>query len=122
MTEPTNVTIDAWSKAGVMIRSAWMSNAPNAFVAVTPGNGVTWQYRSSTNGGTANAVTGDLSAPYWVKLVRSGNTFTGYRSPDGTNWTQQGDGHVHDAVHGVCGPGSYRAQQLEPVPRRRSTM
>ena len=31
-----------------------------------------------------------LSAPYWVKLVWSGSTFTGYCSPDGTNWTQQG--------------------------------
>ena len=82
--------IDGWSKAGVMIRSSLASNAPNAFVAVTPGNGVTWQTRSSTNGSTANAVTGGLSAPYWVKLVRSGNTFTGYRSPGGTNWTQQG--------------------------------
>jgi predicted phage tail protein len=31
-----------------------------------------------------------LSAPYWVRLVRNGNTFTGYRSPNGTTWTQQG--------------------------------
>jgi hypothetical protein len=23
----------------------------------------------------------------WVKLQRSGNTFTGYASPDGVNWT-----------------------------------
>jgi glucuronoarabinoxylan endo-1,4-beta-xylanase len=82
--------VDGWSKAGVMIRASLASNAPNAFVAVTPGNGVTWQCRSSTNGTTANAATGGLSAPYWVKLVRSGNTFTGYCSPDGTNWTAQG--------------------------------
>src|ERR1019366_9607339 len=82
--------VDGWSKAGVMIRASLASNAPNAFMAVTPGNGVTWQCRSSTNGSTVNAATGGLSAPYWVKLVRSGNTFTGYRSPDGTNWTQQG--------------------------------
>ena len=83
-------TIDGWSKAGVMIRESLAANAANAFIAVTPGNGVTWQTRSSTGGSSANAATGGLSAPYWVKLVRSGNTFTGYRSPDGTNWTQQG--------------------------------
>jgi glucuronoarabinoxylan endo-1,4-beta-xylanase len=88
--EPTNVTIDPWSKAGVMIRGSLDSGAANAFVAVTPGNGVTWQCRSTTGGSTVNAVTGGLSAPYGVKLVRSGNTFTGYCSPDGTNWTQQG--------------------------------
>jgi len=87
---PTNVTIDVWSKAGVMIRASLASNAPNAFIGVTPSNGVTFQYRSTANGNSANAATTGLSAPYWVKLVRSGNTFTGYRSPDGTNWTQQG--------------------------------
>ena len=82
--------IDPWSKAGVMIRESLATNAANAFIAVTPSNGVTWQDRSTTGGNTVNTATPSLTAPYWVKLVRSGNTFTGYRSPDGTNWTQQG--------------------------------
>jgi alpha-N-arabinofuranosidase len=82
--------IDPWSKAGVMIRASLDAGAANAFVAVTPGNGVTWQYRSSAGGSTGYNNTGGLSAPYWVKLVRSGNTFTGYRSPDGVTWTPQG--------------------------------
>jgi fibronectin type 3 domain-containing protein len=82
--------VDGWSKAGVMIRESTNANAANAFIAVTPGNGVTWQTRSSTGGGTGNAATSGLTAPYWVKLVRSGNTFTGYCSPDGVTWTQQG--------------------------------
>jgi hypothetical protein len=73
-----------------MVRASLDANAANAFVAVTPGNGVTWQYRSSTGGGTTWNNTTGLTAPYWVKLVRSVNTFTAYRSPDGTNWTQQG--------------------------------
>ena len=30
------------------------------------------------------------SLPYWVKVVRAGNSFTGYRSPDGVSWTQIG--------------------------------
>ena len=82
--------INPWSKAGVMIRESLATDAANAFIAVTPGNGVIFQYRSSTGGGSvSNNVTG-LSAPYWVKLVRSGNTFTGYCSPDGANWTQVG--------------------------------
>jgi fibronectin type 3 domain-containing protein/regulation of enolase protein 1 (concanavalin A-like superfamily) len=82
--------VDGWSKAGLMIRASTNANAANAFIAVTPGNGVTWQSRSSTGGGTGNAAAPGLSAPYWVKLVRSGNTFTGYYSADGVTWTQQG--------------------------------
>ena len=82
--------IDQWSKAGIMIRESLNANAANAFIAVTPGNGVTWQYRTSTGASSGNNNMTGLNAPYWVKLVRSGNAFTGYRSSDGMNWTQQG--------------------------------
>ena len=82
--------VDPWSKAGIMIRESLNANAANAYIAVTPGNGVTWQYRTSTGGNSGNNNTTGFSAPYWVKLVRSGNTFAGYRSPDGVTWTQQG--------------------------------
>ncbi|MDE3099526.1 MAG: RICIN domain-containing protein, partial [Verrucomicrobiota bacterium] len=57
----------------------------------TPGNGVSMQYRNGT--GTSAVDLGrqtGLTAPYWVKIVRSGNTFTGYSSPDGSTWTQVG--------------------------------
>ena len=48
-----------------------------------------FQYRTTTGGSSTSANTTGFSAPYWVKLVRSGNTFTGYRSPNGVTWTQQ---------------------------------
>jgi enterochelin esterase-like enzyme/fibronectin type 3 domain-containing protein/regulation of enolase protein 1 (concanavalin A-like superfamily) len=82
--------VSTWSKAGVMIRESLDTNAANAFIAVTPGNGVTWQYRSTTGGVTTSATTAGPSAPYWVRLVRSGNTFIGSYSSDGVNWTQLG--------------------------------
>ena len=82
--------VNVWSKAGVMIRESLNANSANAFIAVTPSNGVTFQYRSSTGSSSYNNYTTGIIAPYWVRLVRSGNIFTGYRSPDGVNWTQQG--------------------------------
>jgi polygalacturonase len=88
----TQQNIDQWSKAGVMIRASLAADAANAFVGITPNtaNGVTWQYRSTAGGGTSYNKTAGLLAPYWVRLVRTGNTFTGYRSADGITWTQQG--------------------------------
>jgi endoglucanase len=81
---------DQWAKAGVMIRATTNANSANAFIAVTPGNGVTFQTRSTAGGTSGFNNTTGLTAPYWVRLVRSGNTFTAFRSPNGSTWTQQG--------------------------------
>ncbi len=81
---------DPWAKAGVMIRESLVPNSRNTFMFVSPGNGVGWQTRTSAGGNTSNAVTAGLTAPCWVRLVRSGNTFTGYYSTNGKTWTQRG--------------------------------
>ena len=31
-----------------------------------------------------------MALPYWVKVVRSGSTLSGYGSSDGVNWVQLG--------------------------------
>ena len=82
--------INSMSKAGVMIRDSMNANAAYALVTMTPSSGAYWQYRSSDGGGSSYNNASGLAAPYWVKLVRSGNTFTGYLSADGQTWTQQG--------------------------------
>jgi len=60
-------------------------------MSITPGNGSQLVYRTST-GGSASADTpfDGVSAPYWMRLVRSGNTLTGYKSSNGSNWTSIG--------------------------------
>jgi regulation of enolase protein 1 (concanavalin A-like superfamily) len=78
------------AQAGVMIRETLASGSTMANINVTPANGVTWVYRTATNGSTSGSRTASLVAPYWIRIVRNGSTFTGYFSPDGLNWTQQG--------------------------------
>jgi chitodextrinase/regulation of enolase protein 1 (concanavalin A-like superfamily) len=80
----------AWAKAGVMIRETLATGSRYAAVELTPSNGVVWQDRAAT-GGEAGTTQGPIvTAPYWVRVVRAGNTFTGYLSSDGVTWTSIG--------------------------------
>jgi hypothetical protein len=91
-----NTATDPWAKAGVMIRNGLGANAANVFMTFGAGNGTaSFQYRT-TAGGSSTSVTGPngITAPYWVRIDRTGNTFTGYRSPDGVTWTLQGSATV----------------------------
>jgi hypothetical protein len=86
--------VNEWSKAGVMMRETLTAGSKYVLIAVTtntPGgnHGVSFQGRAATNGNSDDASSGAMTAPYWVKLTRSGNTFAGYHSPDGKNWTLQ---------------------------------
>jgi alpha-amylase len=81
---------NAWAKSGVMIRGSVNSNAMDAFMALTPSNGSTFQIRTTDGGSTTTTESSGITAPYWVRVQRSGNTFSGYMSADGANWTQVG--------------------------------
>ena len=108
-----------WAKAGLEIRQSTTPGAPWVDLLVTPdvspntpdingvgcdangclsplppvippvGNGVRMQvYNGSENSGPP--LTGFKDPNKWVKLVRSGDTFTSYESTDGKNWTPVG--------------------------------
>jgi hypothetical protein len=70
-----------------MIRETLNANAINATTLLTPGQGVNYQWRLATGGGTSYSQTSGLTAPYWVRVVRTGSSFVGYSSADGTTWT-----------------------------------
>ena len=78
-----------WAKAGVMIRESLTNTSRHAMMVVTPDNGTAFQYRTTTGGTSGNNNTGGPFAPYWVRLVRQGSTLIGYRSNNGTTWTEQ---------------------------------
>ncbi|MBI2825503.1 MAG: hypothetical protein HYX69_12540 [Planctomycetia bacterium] len=81
-----------WAKAGVMLRESLADNAKEAYLAITPENGVQWSWRSAT-GGSTGATTpgvGSAFAPRWLRIIRSGNTFTAYAAVDGGPFLQVG--------------------------------
>jgi hypothetical protein len=81
---------DPWAKAGVMVREGLTANARNAMSLVSEASGLSFQRRLSRGGASSSNWGFTGTAPYWVRLVRSGSTFTGYRSPDGATWTLMG--------------------------------
>src|SRR5260370_13682975 len=81
---------DPWAKAGVMIRESLNQDSVNAFAGITSQNGAIFSSRSSTGGASSSYSQSAVTAPYWVKLVRIGNTFTTYSSSTGSTWTQIG--------------------------------
>jgi regulation of enolase protein 1 (concanavalin A-like superfamily) len=78
---------DAWAKSGMMIRASLDPQSPNVFSFLAACNVTCLQSRDTP--GAFTSFTGGpwVSAPYWVRLVRSSDTFQGYISPDGVNWT-----------------------------------
>src|SRR5262249_12930168 len=90
---------DFWAKAGVMIRESTAANARNAFTLETPNtNGVdhnepVFQWRPDTGGGTNDSdahVTHEPPAPIWLRLVRQGNSFSGFWALDVSNGMSHG--------------------------------
>lgn len=94
---------DPWAKAGVMIRESFNQDSVNAYMAMTASNGALFSFRSSTGNSSSSAGQGSVSAPYWVKLVRSGNTFTGYTSADGVGWLEIGSTVIPMATNAFAG-------------------
>jgi PKD repeat protein len=77
-----------FAKAGIMIRQSLAANSMHAMMNVTAQRGAEYLTRSQAGGTTSSTLNPGIAAPYWVRLVRSGNLFTGYLSPDGTTWTE----------------------------------
>jgi len=85
--------VQAWTKAGVMIRDGAAAGAPNAAMIVSAGKGLSFQYRRTSGGITANVAAAGV-APQWVRLTRAGNIFTAAISSDGAAWTPAGQATI----------------------------
>jgi hypothetical protein len=122
---------NTWAKGGVMIRDSLNGNSASAQMCLTgsAGNGATFQNRASTgldmaaNDATSNVTaTTIIAPPYWVKIERNADTFTGYLSPDGVGWTMLGSAEVPMTAPvyiGICvtshAAGEDRTFQFESI-------
>ncbi|HYE98644.1 MAG TPA: hypothetical protein VEJ18_07015 [Planctomycetota bacterium] len=96
---------DPWAKAGVMIRESLAPDAKFAMAVTTPSNGATFQYRTSTAGAAGLQPGRPAGPPAWVRVSRSGSSFSGAVSTDGTNWTSLGSVDIPMAARvyvGLC--------------------
>ncbi len=139
---------NAWAKAGLMIRDSIPGSGSSqgyAVLALTPGNGVTFQWDNNGSGGlntdTGVAYTGTSVG---LRLARSGSSLTASYSTNGTSWTSIAtetltgaqsaedvgmfaSSHDSQTVQGQAGPCSPASAPRTPgsrrsrAPRRRSS-
>jgi hypothetical protein len=88
-----------WAKAGIMVRNDITQPGVSpgyVILAEAPGEGYVVQWDSTgsgmldSNSAPSNSGSGTATYPTWLKLVRSGDTYTGYYSTDGSTWTLVG--------------------------------
>jgi len=101
--------------AGITFRQSVDTSSPFVSVVVSAGHGVLLEHRDATGGAVVSQTFTGLTAPVWVKLVRSGNSFSAFTSSDGNAWTTAGNVTVvlNTAVPGRPG----RLQQRPHAPR-----
>ena len=97
-----NCTLNSWAKSGIMVKNDLSVSGEDTgtssgkygycMVAMTPGNGVVFQYDDSTVDGYLETSAQETvsSYPVWLKLKKSGQTFSAYYSMDGSDWQQVG--------------------------------
>jgi regulation of enolase protein 1 (concanavalin A-like superfamily) len=76
-----------WAKMGLMFRETEDPGSRHVMLVVSAAKGVVaMQYRDQPNGISRDVALTTGAAPEWLRLRRSGNTFTGYASENGTTW------------------------------------
>jgi hypothetical protein len=77
------------NKTGITLRESLYEGSKHVFMLCDGTDTNYMIYRSSTDSSGTSSGTTNIGGilPEWLKLNRTGNVFTGYVSPDGTNWT-----------------------------------
>ena len=81
------------ARVGVMLRESTAAGSPMTALTLAPffNNADIFNYRTTANAAASSVDFGiGIAASSWVRVVRSGNNFSAYDSPDGATWTQRG--------------------------------
>jgi uncharacterized protein (DUF2141 family) len=78
--------VDAWTKAGVMIREGRTPKSVFAFALLSSGSGAAFHYRSGSGLPAVQRTPVAGAAPHCVRIVRVGSTFTAYQAMVGSAW------------------------------------
>jgi hypothetical protein len=84
-TDPNNM-------AGLMMRDSITPWSRFAYIAHTSSNKFVFMYRSVPGGATTSTTVSGFALPYWVKINKTGTTYSGWISSDNLNWVQVGSG------------------------------
>ncbi len=84
-----------WGKGGLMVRESTAANSVHAIFTTRAGYSTDYlaiQYRGATGSGSGavNEVWGGPVLPRWLRLQRTGDVITTFRSDDAVTWTQHG--------------------------------
>jgi len=92
---------NSWRKAGMMVRESLDGGSRHACILMTPPDGenrISFGWRDNTDGGSGSVHYNGIFTPEWVKLVRLGDTFTGFHAEDVDGspgeWRQVGGPHT----------------------------
>lgn len=106
---------NAWERAGLMVRADTRENAPYVFLGLSSSNTIVFEKRSQYYGlthteerlslplpsgrvekvkqspheiwsGKPDKTRASITLPFWLRLIRRGDDFTGYVSTNGTAW------------------------------------
>jgi fibro-slime domain-containing protein len=79
---------DSWAKGGIMIREKLTGNSKHATVLrpYSTANGIRLQFRRSDGAIAIDSTLTPYQDAYWIRIKRTGNNITGYRSSNGSSW------------------------------------
>jgi len=101
----TQTNTNSRARAGVMLRQSTDPSAPFYMVVVTPQQGI-FVLKRATQGGWVSTVTSLAGVvPVYLRVQRTGTTFTAYTSSNGSTWTLIAGSSVTLNLTGILSAG-----------------